>query len=42
MNELKFDSIETYTAACMIFVEKGANFRGWEENGWFYIEIRGY
>mgnify|MGYP001825551277 CR=1 FL=1 len=42
MNELKFDSIDTYLEACESFFKRGLNFRGWEDSGWFYIEIRGY
>ena len=42
MNELKFNSLESYMEASMNLVQRGANFRGWEDAGWFYIEIRGY
>jgi hypothetical protein len=41
MNELKFDSIENYLRACYRLAERGANFRGWEDGGYFFIEIRG-
>ena len=41
MNEMRFDSIENYLRACYRLAERGANFRGWEADGYFFIEIRG-
>jgi len=40
-NEIRFDSLENYLRACYRLAERGASFVGWEEDGQFFINIRG-